>query len=195
MKASKLQEKLLLLKLRQRDPDAFAKVYDLYVDPIYRFIYFKVPRRQDAEDLTSEAFLKVWQYLTETEETVRNLRALIYRCAQNLVVDFYRSKTREELMEEEGQLAKVEDARQQNFLAQLDAKTAIESLEPVLRRIKDEYREVLMLRYIEELSISEIADILEKSKGSVRVLIHRAIKVVRELSTSNARNERPADHQ
>lgn len=195
MKASKLQEKLLLLKIKQRDPDAFAKVYDLYVDSIYRFIYFKVPRRQDAEDLTSEAFLKIWQYLTETEETIRNLQGLIYRFAKNLVVDFYRSKTRDELLEDEAVLVKVEDARQQNFLVQLEARATVESLEPILRRIKDEYREVLMLRYIEELSIGEIADILEKSKGSVRVLIHRALKVVRELSTSNASNERPTDHQ
>ena len=186
MKASKLQEKLLLLKLKQKDPDAFAKVYDLYVDPIYRFIYFKVPRAQDAEDLTSETFLKVWQYLTDTEEQIRSLQGMLYHFARNLVVDFYRSKSRQELTEEAGELAKVEDARQQTFLARLEAKTTIESLEPVMRRIKDEYREVLMLRYIEELSIDEIAGILDKSKGSVRVLIHRAIKVVRELSTQHA---------
>lgn len=194
MQVSKLQERLLLLKIQKKDPDAFAVVYDRYVHSIYRFIYFKVSRRQDAEDLTSEVFLRAWQYITGTEESIRNLQGLLYRFARNLVVDFYRSKTRDELLEDETMLLKVEDARQQNFLIQLEAKASVESLEPILRRVKDEYREVLMLRYIEELSITEIADILEKSKGSVRVLIHRALKVVRDLSSNNGSNEKSTSH-
>lgn len=188
METSKIQEKILLLKLKKKDPDAFTKVYDLYVNPIYRFIYFKVPRHQDAEDLTSEVFLKTWQYINETEEAIQNLQALLYRLARNLVVDFYRNRTKTELIiENEEMLIKIEDTRQQNFLTQIDAKAELKNLEPILRRMKDEYREVLILRYIEELTISEIATILEKSKGSVRVLVHRALKVVRELTKTDER--------
>ena len=70
MDSSKFQEKLLLIRLQKKDPEAFAQIYDLYVTPIYRFIYFKVSSKQDAEDLTSEVFLKIWQYIAETDHTI-----------------------------------------------------------------------------------------------------------------------------
>ena len=180
MKPLKIQEKLLLLKVRKKDPDAFGQIYDLYVTSIYRFIYFKVANRADAEDLTSEVFLKIWQYLIDCEDEIDNLRALIYKFARNLVIDFYRQRAKRELIGDEEMMLKVEDSRQQNILSQIETKSDLGNIEIVLAGVKDVYREVLVLRYIEELSISEMAKILEKSKGSVRVLLHRALKIVRE---------------
>jgi len=180
-------DKLLLIRLKKKDPDAFAAVYDTYVTPIYRFVYFKVSSRQDAEDLTSEVFLKVWQYVTETEETIENLRALIYRVAKNLVIDFYRQRARSEYAAGDEVLDNVRDVRQQSLLNEIEAKVDLQKMEGVLRKLKDEYREVIILRFIEDLSISEIAKILDKSKGSVRVIIHRALKVTRELLNQNGK--------
>ena len=181
MKSSKFQEKLLLIRIKKKDPDAFSQVYDLYITPIYRFIYFKVATRQDAEDLTSEVFLKIWQYVTETEDEIENLRALLYRTARNLVIDFYRRSAKRDLTQDFEVLETIKDERQQSLLSQIDSKLEMQNIEKVLRQLKDEYREVIILRYLEELSINEIARILDKSKGSVRVLLHRALKVAREL--------------
>ena len=192
MKSFHLKEKLLLLRLKKKDPEAFAQLYDLYMTPIYRFIYFKVPSQQDAEDLTSEVFLKIWQYATQKDEEIENLRALLYRMARNLVIDFYRSRARQDWVSDEEAASKIPDTHQQKLLAQIEAKTELESLEGVMRQMKDEYREVLLLRYIEELSIGEIADILQKTKGSVRVQLHRALKLSRELLESHGK--RPSDH-
>lgn len=185
MSASKLQEKLLLVKLKKKDPDAFAQMYDLYVTQIYRFIYFKVATRQDAEDLTSEVFLKTWNYIVEKDEPVENFKALLYRIARNLVIDFYRSKAKKEYVREEEVLINIQDERQQSFLEDIDTKASIQNVEVILRKVKDEYREVIILRFIEELSINEISKILNKSKGSVRVTLHRALKLVRELMQEN----------
>lgn len=184
--SSNLKEKLLLLRLKKQDPDAFAQLYDLYVSSIYRFVFFKVPTRQDAEDITSETFLKVWQYIMENQQTVKNLKSLLYTTARNLVIDFYRRKSQGEIVRDEEMMFQIEDGRQQNFLSQIDAKADVANLELVLRQLKDEYREVVVLRYIEELSISEIAIILNKSKGSVRVLVHRAIKVIKDLTDKDS---------
>jgi len=185
MNTSKIQEKLLLSRLKKKDPEAFAQVYDLYVTPIYRFIYFKVSTHQDAEDLTSEVFLRMWHYVIETEESIQNLKALLYKTARNLVIDFYRRRaTREFTMEDEA-LMNVEDDRQQSLLSKIETKAEMKNIELVLRKMKDEYREVIILKFIEELSISEIAKILDKSKGAVRVLLHRALKVVRDLLQEN----------
>ena len=181
MNSSKFQEKLLLLRLKKKDPEAFSKVYDLYVTPIYRFIYFKVATKQDAEDLTSEVFLKIWQYVNETEDEIENLRALLYRSARNLVIDFYRRNAKKDITQDMEVLSNISDERQQSLLSRIETEFEMKNIEKVLRRLKDEYREIIILRFIEELSITEIADILDKSKGSVRVLLHRALKVLREL--------------
>ena len=180
MSNPKFQEKLLLLRLKKKDPDAFAQIYDLYVKPIYRFIYFKVANEHDAEDLTSEVFLKTWQYITETEENILNLRALLYSLARNIVIDFYRQRAKREIINDEEVLLKIEDTRQQQFLALLETKFEMRAIEGVLIKMKDEYREVLIMRFIDELSISEIATILDKSRGAVRILLHRALKIVRQ---------------
>jgi len=181
MDSSKFQEKLLLIRLQKKDPEAFAQIYDLYVTPIYRFIYFKVSSKQDAEDLTSEVFLKIWQYIAETDHTIENLRALLYRTARNLVIDTYRRKARRDLVQDVEVLNAVEDERQQSLLASVDIKIDLQNIEMVLRQMKDDYREVIILRYVEELSINEISKILDKSRGSVRVLLHRAIKIARDI--------------
>jgi|SRR3990167_9045478 len=187
MNSSKFQEKLLLLRLKKKDPEAFAQIYDLYVTPIYRFIYFKVATRQDAEDLTSEVFLKIWQYITETDEIIENLRALLYRTARNLVIDSYRQKARRDITQDTEILNTIQDERQQNFLSQIEAGFEMKNIEKVLRQMKDDYREIIILRFLEELSISEIAKILDKSKGSIRVILHRALKVARQLLDQNGK--------
>ena len=187
MKSSKINEKLLLIRLKKKDPDAYGEIYDLYVTPIYRFIYFKVATQQDAEDLTSEVFLKIWVYITDTDHKIDNLRALLYRTARNLVIDSYRKKAKRDLVQGTEVLNTIADEKQQSLLVNIEIGIEMKNIEKILRKMKDEYREVLILRYIEELSISEIAKVLEKTKGSVRVVLHRALKVARDLSNQNGK--------
>lgn len=187
MNSSKFQDKFLVIRLRKKDPEAFSKIYDLYITPIYRFIYFKVSSRQDAEDLTSEVFLKVWQYITTTDEEIENLRALLYRSARNLVIDFYRRNAKKDFAQDTEILENIQDDKQQSLLSQVEVKIDMKNIEKILRQMKDEYREIIILKFIEELSIGEIANVLDKSKGSVRVTLHRALKVAQELVNKNER--------
>jgi RNA polymerase sigma-70 factor (ECF subfamily) len=182
MSASNFHDKILAERIKKQDPDAIGIVYDRYVTPIYRFVYLKLPSRQDAEDVTSETFLRLWQYVQNAEHEVENVRALLYQIARNLVVDFYRHRSRvEEVMDDETKFENIPDARQQSFLSDLDVELATKDVQHILRQMKDEYREVITLKYIEQLSTGEIADILGKSKGAVRVLLTRALKVARQL--------------
>src|SRR3989338_645253 len=87
-----IQEKLLLFKLRVgHDPEAYGKLYDLYVSRIYRFIYFKIPTAEEAQDITSEVFLKLWEYIREGK-AVRSVGPLLFQIARNAIVDFYRKR-------------------------------------------------------------------------------------------------------
>jgi len=169
----KLQEKKLLYKvLAKKDPEAFGSLYDLYVEPIYRFVLYKVRSKEEAEDLVSDIFLKCWNYLiSDKDSKVSNFRALIYKVARNTIIDAYRKKARSQEYPIEFAF-ELADAASEKLESKVDAKLILDQLS----RLKHEYQEVIFLRFVEELSIKEIADALQKSQASVRVTLHRATK-------------------
>ena len=175
-----LQEKLLLYRVRtKKDPEAYGKIYDLYAPRIYRFVYFKVSSEEEAKDLTADVFLKAWSFLLDEKGgEVRHLSALLYSIARNRVIDHYRSRAnRETLQLAEGAEEMLADDRLDPSRA--DAIIDARMLEKRLRSLKDEYREVLIMKHLDELETSEIARILGKTHGNVRVLLHRARSKVR----------------
>lgn len=182
MKIGKIEEKLLIYKIKSHDKQAFIKAYDLYVDQIYRFVYFKIGNREEAEDLCSAVFLKAWNHILKGGlKDSKTLKALLYKIARNSIIDHYRkNKDRETVSLDADNAIQIIDENQ-NISKSLDAKADILVLESKLPELKDEYREIIILRFINELSVKEIADILEKPRGGVRVLIFRALKALREL--------------
>jgi len=179
----KIKEKILYSRIKNKDRQAFVKVYDLYVNQIYRFIYFKVGNKEEAEDLSSAVFLKIWSYLQENNIIdSKTLRSLLYKIARNIIIDHYRKINQRENVSldktmEQGGLIDVK----QDIAQRAEVMSDLMVIETKLPELKEEYREVIIMRYINELSIKEIAEILDKSKGNVRVLIYRALSVLREL--------------
>lgn len=179
------QEKLLLYRLyRDRDPDAFGELYDRYAPKIYRYVYFKVATTTEAEDLTAEVFLKTWEYVQRHaenhEKRIENFRAFIYRLARNAVVDYYRQKREVSILADDSALERVPAPEEVSAAAQVALASDMVTVENALKGLKDEYRELLILKYIEGYATHEIAQILEKQKGTVRVAIHRALRALRE---------------
>ncbi len=181
--SSILKEKFLLFRIRaKKDPEAFGRIYDEYVRKIYRFIYFKVASAELAEDLTSEAFLKAWQYLKEKRE-VPHLQALLYSVARSVVIDHYRSEalSRNDVSLEEAMTNELAVAGSEKLLR--DVETGIDMTKVIekLRGLKDEYREVIVMKYLDGLTTNEISSALGKSSANVRVLLHRATRALSEL--------------
>jgi RNA polymerase sigma-70 factor, ECF subfamily len=185
MTLNSLQEKYWIFKIKHgQDPEAYGKLYDLYVDRIFRFILFKVSSVEEAEDISSEVFLKAWNYIRTTAKRIDNLNALLFRMARNAIIDYYREKRRSEVkMTDEELYRKIIDER--DIEKEIDQKIEIKNIQSHLNQIKDEYREVLLLRFVEGFSINEIAEILHKSTGNVRVLLHRAVDKLRHLVEDN----------
>jgi RNA polymerase sigma-70 factor (ECF subfamily) len=170
-----LKEKFLLYRIRaKKDPEAFAEVYDSFVKPIYRFIYFKA-----------------WQYLKEKRE-VPYLQALLYSIARSVVVDFYRSTAceREDVSLDDERLTDVAAVAGEKLLKEVDAKFDLTRAIEALRGLKDEYREVVVMRYMDDLSIKEIAAALGKTPTNVRVLLHRATRALAETVNNEASKSR-----
>ncbi len=168
--SSKQQDKILIIKASQGEAEAFGAIFDKYHKSIYRFIYFKVSSQEVAEDLASQSFLKAWEQISLGAK-VKNFSSWLYRIARNLVIDYYRSRQKDELpliYEMEG------IANEPQF--DPDTNLTEQELKKVLFSLKNDIREIIVLRYIEGLSIKEIARITEKSPVNIRVIIHRALK-------------------
>jgi RNA polymerase sigma-70 factor (ECF subfamily) len=178
--SSRLKEKFLLFRIRaKKDPEAFGQIYDAYVEPIYRFIYFKVSSAEQAEDLTSETFLKAWQYLKEKKD-VPHLQALLYSVARSVVIDHYRAVASERGDQplDEAQASELTDDASEKLLRDVETKFDTTLVIEKLRRLKDEYREVIVMKYLDELNTREIAQALGKSSANVRVILHRATQAL-----------------
>lgn len=178
MNTGSLQEKILVAKLSRKDKDAFAQLYDFYIDKIYRFIYFKVSNQAVAEDLTSQVFLKIWQHAVEGNIRSGNtFQSLVYTTARHTVIDYYRRNQESQNV----QLENAHDIADEKDLAkEFDDKTSLSEIEVKLKSLKSEYAEIIILRYINELSIKEIAAIVNKKKGTVRVTLHRALQALKQ---------------
>ncbi len=152
----------------------FSQIYDDHVEKIYRFIFFKVSSQEIAQDLCSETFLKAWQSFKDKK--IDNPQAFLYQIARNLVIDHYREKGRTQTVSAE--FVSIIDPEQD-----LEKKTLqdsdLTSIQAVLAEIKPEYQEIIVYHYINDLTVPEIAKILNKSQGAVRVTIHRALKAVK----------------
>jgi len=174
------KEKTLLFRLQtKQDPDAFAELYDLYVKRIYRFVYFKVSGHEETEDIVSEVFLKSWNYIIgNSEKEVKSFSGLLYRIARNSIIDYYRKRAGSP----EGLLAEDQDVGDEGKWSK-DLTERIDNQQVVgaIRKLKQEYQEVLTLRYVDGLDINEIADITGKGNVAVRVTMHRALKKLKEI--------------
>lgn len=174
---SAYRQKFLAFRVyRFKDTDAYGQLYDLHADRIRRFLVFKVPRKEDAEEITSEVFLRGWEYMTSS--AVENVGALLFRIARNIVADFYRRNAPVDTVED----SVLEQFAAPGQLAQeVEQKGESDDLLEKMKLLKEDYREVLVMRYLNELSISEIASTLEQTPNNVRVTLHRAKKALQEL--------------
>ena len=155
----------------------FSKIYDKYIDKIYRFIFVKVNSKEIAEDLTSESFSKAWSSFKEKGSDIENIQAFLYRIARNLVTDYYRQKGRAHIIPTDN--PRIIDPRH-NLKEEVEIKSDIENIKIVLSNLKDDYQNVIVWRYLDDLSIPEVAKLLDRTEDATRVLLHRALKVLKD---------------
>lgn len=179
----KFKDKQLLEQLKSKDKDAFVRVYDEYVQDIYRFVYFKVGKEIEAQDLTSLVFLKAWHHVQSNSLVdSKTLRALIYKIARHAIIDYYRESSNKlelSLDDEKNPIDVIDEDK--DLVSDLDRSIDLELLRKQLPLLKEEYRELIVLRFVQDLTLEEIADITGKSRGNVRVILHRALTALKEM--------------
>ena len=159
------------------DPEAFARLYDVYVNAIYRFVLLRVSDRQTAEDLTSQVFLKAWESLGRYRRRQFSFRAWLFRVTRNMIIDHYRARKNTAPLEAAIPVADP----QLNVKALVDRQLLGENLWVLLQQLSEAQREVLILKFVEEMSTAEVAQVMGKRKGAIRALQMRGLQALREM--------------
>ncbi|MFA5109235.1 MAG: RNA polymerase sigma factor [Patescibacteria group bacterium] len=179
----KFKDKQALSKLKNHDKEAFIRIYDENVNEIHRFVYFKIGSREEANDLTSMIFLKAWNHIQNNNlEDAKTLRALLYKIARTSIIDYYREsggRIVASLDDEDNKIEVVDET--QDAEGKIDQEAEMELIKRQLPFLKEEYREVIIMKFVNDLSLEEIAEVSGKTKGNVRVILHRALNALREL--------------
>ena len=168
---------LLVKEAIAGDADAFGRLYEMYVDRIYRHIYYRVGNIKDAEDLTQQVFLKAWQAIGRYKQTSSPFLAWLMRISHNLVIDFYRSVKDKTYLDTEIVAGDVYSSPERIVETEFNQ----QMLRRAILQLPDEQQQVILMSFIEDFSYAEIASSLGKSEGNVRVILHRGLKKMRHL--------------
>lgn len=169
-----------LLRLAQRgDGEAFGRIYDRYVDQVYRYLYYRVGSHALAEDLTSETFLRALRRIDSFSWQGRDIGAWFITIARNLVTDHIKS-SRSRLEISSGHMLDVDQSDEgieQKVLDRLQGAALLAAL----RQLKAEQQECLILRFLQGLSVAETAEIMDRSEGAIKQLQLRGVRTLAKL--------------
>jgi RNA polymerase sigma-70 factor (ECF subfamily) len=167
----------LVVRSQDGDTEAFGKIYDAFLTPVYRYVVFRFPEDL-AEDLVADVFVKAWEKL-HTYRPVAGVpfSAWLFRIARHAIIDAYRSTRGFEEIPEE-----TEDVNPENHPAEVaERKLSVGLVRTALGKLPQDYRDVLLLHYVSGLGHGEVATALRMTEGYVRQLKFRGLKKLREL--------------
>jgi RNA polymerase sigma-70 factor, ECF subfamily len=162
----------LVERAQQSDRDALEELYLLHFDRIYSYLHMSVGSRHDAEDLTTQTFVKMLESIRRFRWRSVPFSAWLFRIAHNLAMDHFRANRRWQPEEEIPESLRGEEASaEEQALESLGEASMLELIE----RLSPEQRQVLTLKFVFRFSNAEAAAILGKTEGAVKSLQHRAL--------------------
>lgn len=167
----------LLQEARRWDESALADIYDTYAPSIYRYVYRKTGDRDIAQDLTAETFHRFLKALRRGTGPREHLSGWLYRVAHNLVVDHYRGRP-DELPASLEAVSPAVEAPQVEMVARKDQAARVRA---ALQQLTMLQQKVILLRFLEEMSLQDVALALDRTVGSVKALQHRALRSLQRL--------------
>ena len=157
--------------------DAFGRLYDMYVDRVYRHVYYRVGNTEDSEDLTQQVFFRAWQAIGRYKKTSSPFLAWLMRISHNLVIDFYRSKKDKVYLGSET----VDNNSDSSPERAAETDYQQQQLRRAILQLPDKQQQVILMSFIEGFPCAEIAASLGKTEGAIRVIQHRALKKMRHI--------------
>lgn len=171
-----VDERTLVQRSIARDQEAFGALYDRHVVRVYRHIYYMVGNAAEAEDLTAQAFLQAWEAIDRYQIRGAPFVSWLLRIAHNLGVSHLRSRRESAELPE----TLVDHSRLGDPEAALQRQVEGERVREAIMRLRGDQRQVIILRFVEDLEYPEVAEIVGKSVAAVRVIQHRALNALRK---------------
>jgi len=162
------------VRAAQADGAAFATLYRRYLDRVYGYAFYQLGNHHDAEDVTERIFLAAFRALPGFRDEGSSFRAWLFRIAHNTIANAHRSRARkrtEPLPDDFERPAPDADPARQVALAD-----ELRQIRRAVAEMPDDRRQVILLRFVDDLSTDEIAQVLDRSPGAVRVLLHRSLR-------------------
>ena len=175
----------ILAKAKLGEQAAFGEIYNLYFKKIYQFIYYRVGHKEVAEDLAEEVFLKAFTKIASVSENAA-FSGWLYQIARNQVIDYYRQKKLTVNLDEIENTLEYES----NVIDIVNLESQQKILIKLIKELSPEQQIVLKLKFFEDLDNPEIAEMLHKSEGSIRVIQHRGITKLQELIKKSQEDKR-----
>jgi RNA polymerase sigma-70 factor (ECF subfamily) len=166
----------LVYRAIEGDQEAFGELYDRHVVRVYRHIYYMVGNAAEAEDLTAQTFLRAWEAVPRYQVRGAPFVSWLLRIAHNLGVSYLRSKRESSQLHDGIVDEKMRIDPESSYMQTADEELVREAI----LRLRDEQRQVIILRFIEDLDYKEVAEIIGKSVAAIRVIQHRALNSLRK---------------
>lgn len=173
-------DEILVQRAKEGDKTAFVALYERYQPPVFTYVYYRVDDQALAEDLTAEVFVRLVAKI-HTYRATSPLLAWLYTIARNLITDHYREASRMAPLDERTAMSHTDPTE----VAHRRMREA--ELRKALKRLSEEQRQVVLLKFIERQSNLQIAQALGKTEGAVKSLQHRALDALRRLLDTQPR--------
>ena len=170
MQSKTLSEKIATFAIKAKtDPVAFSRLYDHYVQPVYRYIYSLVGSTHEAEDITSQTFMAAYEALGRYRERGQ-FSAWLFQIARSKMNDHFRRSRREVGLEAAGEILEREDA-----LGALIRAEELSRIRFLVNHLNEEEQELIRLRYVADLSFGEMAELLGAREDAVKKSVYRLL--------------------
>jgi RNA polymerase sigma-70 factor (ECF subfamily) len=167
-----------LVQLAKTDQAAFGEIYERYVKKIYNYIYYRTSNQHDAEDLTSRVFHRALSHIQNYVDKGVPFQAWLYRIAHNLVANWHRDRGRRKIIPLDEFVVSTLKSDSPDRLAE-DSEER-ELMLTAIRRLPSERQQLLILKFVDQLSNSEIGEVMDRTEGAVKSLYHRTLISLRD---------------
>ncbi|HEY1036960.1 MAG TPA: RNA polymerase sigma factor [Candidatus Paceibacterota bacterium] len=161
----------------------FHQTYQEHSDALFRYSFYKLSDREKAKDVVQDTFVRYWEYVA-TDGKVDSPKAFLFRIATNAIIDHYRKKKEVSLdsLADEG-FEPADLDTQHRLVRSVDSQTAL----ALVHKLEERTRDIVLMRYVDELTVKEIAEILDERENTISVKLHRAHKELLDLFENNDR--------
>jgi RNA polymerase sigma-70 factor (ECF subfamily) len=174
-----LTDENALVERAKTDSAAFGILYELYVNKIYNYIYYRVGNQHDAEDLTARTFYRALDHIGRYVNRGAPFSAWLYRIAHNLVANWHRDQSRRKIISLEDIKLRVQRRDGPDQMA--EQKEEQDELLAAIRRLPPDRQQLLILKFAEGMSNAEIGKVMGRSEGAIKSLYHRTLLSLREI--------------